>query len=162
MKFLLTLMMVLILVPAAALAGIGPCGYSTAEVAYIGPETAVVLVLPDGSGTPLTAARLPFGEIDATVTLRVLDCTGLPVPNYPAEDMWLESADGGLAMCAGGTTADANTDANGEAFWVQPLHAGGSSQALTVVMLNGAALLRVPDWRWPSTAQISTATGWST
>ncbi len=140
MKFQLTLMVVLVLVPAAAMAGIGPCDYSTAEMAYVGSETVVMMVLPDGSGTPFSAARIMGSEIDATITLHLLDCAGVPVPNYPAEDMWLESTDGGLSICAGGASADASTDANGDAFWVQPLHGGGSSQALTLVMVNGMAL----------------------
>jgi hypothetical protein len=114
---------------------------SYAERAYTGPETAVVMVLPDGSGAALTNAAIVGSTVDASITLYLLDWAMAPVANFPREDMWIESADGGLAMCAAGTIADANTNANGEAFWVQPLRAGGASEALTVVMINGAALV---------------------
>jgi hypothetical protein len=141
MKFLPTLLVfAAVVLPAMSFAGVGPCDYSTAERAYPGPETVVVMVLPDGTGTPLSAARTLYSVVDATVTINLLDCFGVPVSGYPSEDMWLESADGGLAMCVAGSIADANTDANGQAFWVQPLRAGGSSQALTRVLLNGAPL----------------------
>ncbi len=114
---------------------------SYAVRAYTGPETAVAMVLPDGSGSPLTAAAILGGAVDASITLYLIDGTGLPVADFPREDLWLESADGGLAMCGTGAIADANTNANGEAFWVQPLRAGGASEALTVVLINGAALV---------------------
>ena len=141
MKFLPTLLLfAAVLLPAGSFAGVGPCDYSTAERAYPGPETVVVMVLPDGTGTPLTEARTLYQEVDATITINLLDCLGVPVPGYPSEDMWLESADGGLAMCVAGSITDANTDANGQAFWAQPLRAGGSSEALTIVIVNGAPL----------------------
>lgn len=89
----------------------------------------------------MTNARLPHGEIvDASITLHLRDCYDIPIAAFPREDMWLESADGGLSMCVGGTTADADTDAQGIATWTQPLAAGGSSQALCQVMINGLAL----------------------
>ena len=141
MKFLPTLLVsAAIFLPAVSLAGIGPCDYSTAERAYPGPETVVVMVLPDGTGTPLSAARTMYNEVDATVTINLLDCLGVPVSDFPSEDMWLESGDGGLVMCLAGSITDANTDANGQAFWAQPLRAGGSSEALTIVIVNGAPL----------------------
>jgi hypothetical protein len=112
---------------------------SYAERAYPGPETAVLMVLPDGSGAALTNAAIVGSTVDASITLYLKDWI-YPVVDYPREDMWLESADGGLAMCAGGTIADANTNANGEAFWDQPLRAGGASEALTFVMVGGLTL----------------------
>lgn len=109
-----------------------------AWLAYEGPETLTLLVMPDGSGPPFTQASLPDGTtVDATVFLEIRDANDVPVVNFPFEDVWLESEDGGLAPCVGGTCADANTDMTGLTFWVQPLRAGGHSQALTLVFIAG-------------------------
>lgn len=101
-------------------------------------ESATLLVLPGGSGTPLTAARRSNGTlVDATLTLTVIDGCGYPVAGFPAADMWLESSNGTFTACAGGTTADRNTDASGQTVWMQPLHAGGSSLGPCAAVVNG-------------------------
>jgi hypothetical protein len=104
---------------------------------------ATLLVLPDGSGFPLTAARTPDGlVVDATIHLTLVDhCNGLvPVVNFPREDMWLDTVGGGLALCRGGSIADANTDQDGNARWSQPLSGGGWDDGICLVMVNGVAL----------------------
>jgi hypothetical protein len=109
-----------------------------AWLAYEGPETPTLLVVPDGSGSPFTEALLPDGTtVDATVFLEIRDGNDTPVANFPFEDLWLESADDGLQPCQGGTCADANTDELGMTYWIQPLRAGGHSQALTQVLIMG-------------------------
>ncbi len=123
-----------------ATAGVPDLNESSAATAYVGPGPAVLFNIPNGGGSAFTAARDLTGVVDATVTLTLMDGTPAVIADFPAEDMWLESADGGLAFCTGGTTADLNTDVNGETQWVTPLHAGGSSQAQTVVMISGGAL----------------------
>jgi hypothetical protein len=123
-----------------ATAGVPDLGLSTAATAYTGAGTAVLFNIPNGGGSAFTAARDLSGAVDATVTLTLIDGLGAPIANFPAEDMWLESSDGGMAFCTGGTTADLNTDVNGQTQWVTPLAAGGQSQALTDVMISGAAL----------------------
>ncbi|MEN8007818.1 MAG: hypothetical protein ABFS42_12435, partial [Candidatus Krumholzibacteriota bacterium] len=85
--------------------------------------------------------------IDATITLHLRDPANNPVANYPAEDMWLESvADCHWCIrpCQGGAIADADTDANGQTTWTNPLRAGGYSQDLTVVMIAGSPLTSGP------------------
>jgi len=123
-----------------ATAGVPDLNLSTAGRAYIGPETAVMFNVPNGGGSAFTAAGILGGAVDATVSLTLLDGAGAPIANFPAADSWLVSADGGLVPCVGGTISDANTDAAGLTHWANPLAAGGSSQALTVVMVSGAAL----------------------
>jgi hypothetical protein len=131
--------------PAALAQGIPDLGPSYAYLAYGGPEAATVLVVPDGGGRRFDEAVLSDGTVvDATLTLVVLDGNEDPVFGYPWEDLWLESADGGMVACNGGTTADANTDPGGETQWVLPLLAGGWSQALTQVYVNGSALTTGP------------------
>lgn len=100
--------------------------------------TATLLVVPDGSGAPLTAARRPDGMlVDATIELLMVDACGDFIFNFPSEDLWLESTDDGLALCAGGSVADHNVDRQGRTVWTQPLRAGGHSQAACQVLING-------------------------
>lgn len=121
-------------------AGIGgPYGEYSME--YQGPEILTLFVVPDGSGETFDRASLPYGgQADATITLWVRDALDDPLPNFPREDMWLVSVDGGLIPCPAGSIADANTDSQGATRWTQPLHAGGHSESLTEVMVNGSPL----------------------
>ncbi len=119
--------------------------YGEYAMAYQGSETLTLFVVPDGSGDTFDQATLPYGGTeDATITLLLLDGNYNPVANFPSEDMWLESRDAGLIPCPGGTSADANTDAAGTTTWATPLHAGGHSQAITDVIVNGARLELAP------------------
>ncbi|MGD9548196.1 MAG: hypothetical protein AB7V45_11720 [Candidatus Krumholzibacteriia bacterium] len=115
---------------------------STASCANPTPQTPTVMVAPDGGGAPFDQALLPDGTVvDATITLELKDGGGFPIFMYPFEDLWLESADGGLSPCLGGSIADANTDQNGETEWRNPLHAGGYSEAVCLVMVSGSSLI---------------------
>jgi len=119
--------------------------HSVATIAYNGPGTPSLLVVPDGTGNPFTAAHDEEGNVvDATITLTILDTLDVPIANYPFEDLWLESMDGGLVPCIGGTTADYNTDAGGMTQWVYPLRAAGYSEAPVLVLINGDALVTNP------------------
>lgn len=100
--------------------------------------------LPNGGGQAFTQARYWDGAVsqvvDATITLTLLDSSLNPIFLYPFEDMWLESRDGGMSLCPGGTVADQSTDVNGVTEWVVPLRAGGYSEDLMQVIINGAPL----------------------
>jgi hypothetical protein len=101
---------------------------------------ATLLVLPDGSGPPLTAARTPAGAVvDATIFITIISFCEVeePVAAYPREDIWLDSMDGGLVLCPGGSVADADTDLNGMTQWSQPISAGGWDQGEAMVRING-------------------------
>lgn len=137
-----SLLVCLMILPTAALADppLPDLALSSCSRAYIGPETAVLFNLPDGSGSAFTAASIGSAVVDATVTVTVLDAVGNPMVHFPFEDLWLESADGGMAVCPGGSAADDFTDEAGETTWVHPLLAGGSSQALTQVFISGSPL----------------------
>lgn len=117
--------------------------HSIAECAYDGDEMLSLVVLPDGSGDPFTHAYLPSTSalgpqiVDATIMLQVLDTSDVPIANFPAEDLWLDSLDGGMVACTGGTIADVNTDSQGRTFWANPLRAGGHSEARLQVYING-------------------------
>ena len=100
-------------------------------------QSATLLVLPDGTGPALSAARAFDGQlVDATVALALRDYQGLPIANFPAEDLWIESSDGGLVFCAGGQIADRSTDLQGKTVWALPLRAGGHSGGPCHVIVN--------------------------
>jgi hypothetical protein len=127
-----------------AVAGVPDLQLSTVSY-YGGAGTPVLFNLPSGTGAAFTEAKVVgTGVVDATITLTLLDGGGIVVQNFAAEDMWLESTDPGeefsFAPCIGGTVADFNSDILGETTWAAPLRAGGASQQLTFVVINGAAL----------------------
>lgn len=85
-------------------------------------------VMPDGTGDPLSDVTVfGGGRIDATITLTLVDGGGVPVADYPAEDLWLGTTLGGLALCEGGAVADANTGPDGVTTFSGPLRGGGHS-----------------------------------
>ncbi|RKY67967.1 MAG: hypothetical protein DRP97_06840 [Candidatus Latescibacterota bacterium] len=146
MKILVWLSLMLVTAPLVATGQTTGCWdlgeYSSATMAYSGSDAVSVMVLPDGTGDSLAAARLLDGTVvDATITLVLNDCWGVPIASFPSEDLWLESPDGGLVSCPGGTIADANTNAEGITVWQAPLRAGGQSEAGCVIMINGMSLL---------------------
>ena len=111
-------------------------------------EPVSVFTVPDGQGNGFDTAFAYGGvTMDATITLYLVDMNGVPFVGYPAEDMWLETTEGGLASCPGGTIADADTDANGMTQWQEPLAAGGYTDPvseLTIVFVSGGALSQPP------------------
>ncbi len=131
--------------PVAGLAdptGIPDVNLSTATVPSPGPFS--VYTRPDGGGHPLAAAYLMGGQVaDATITLHLVDANGDPIYLYPFEDLWLECDAGSLAVCAGGSTADAYTDVNGDTTFSHPLYAGGQGQGV-MVLVSGLALAQPP------------------
>lgn len=124
-----------------AMAGVPDLQETTATRAYTGLETLSLFNLPNGGGSAFADAYLPGGgTADATITLILRDGGGVVIPGFPGEDLWLESADGGMVPCTGGTVADFNTDVNGVTTWENPLAAGGQSTALCQVIVSGDPL----------------------
>jgi hypothetical protein len=78
-------------------------------------------------------------HINATVTLTLKDQFGSPIFGYPYTDMWIESSSKALSVCAGGSTADADTDILGNTTFSNPMFAGGTGAGL-IIMINGSAL----------------------
>jgi len=112
---------------------------------YTGSDPLTLLVFPSGEGPSFAEARLPDGTfVDGTIVLYVLDGNSDPVANYPREDLWLASADHGMVPCIAGTIADAHTDSDGMTYWSASLRAGGWSEALMQVLINGDALWTGP------------------
>ncbi|MEN8007142.1 MAG: hypothetical protein ABFS42_09005 [Candidatus Krumholzibacteriota bacterium] len=136
-----TLLMTMTGSTAMACTGIPDLNLSIVQQTFEGLAT--LLVMPDGSGPPLTEAHTADGTVvDATIHLTLISTCieAEPVPNFPREDMWLVSLGGGLAMCQGGTIADSNTDVDGHTQWSLPLKAGGWDDGNSRVVVNGVEL----------------------
>lgn len=103
----------------------------------------VLFVLPDATGSTFSRAQIRDDGtfIDAHIELIVRDGNNDPIPNMPAEDIWLESFDFGMVSCLNGTCPDADTDQGGFTFWEKPLNAGGGSEANLAIMILGNAIL---------------------
>lgn len=131
---------------ALATAGIPDPIQTVATMPNAGNDDLVLFVLPNGFGNGFDSAQVRFDgtSVDATIEMIVKDAFGAIVPNFPLEDMWLESADGGMVPCTGGTYADQDTDDAGYTIWADAPYAGGNSQAACVVYVNGQALDGAP------------------
>lgn len=115
--------------------------YVNVDYAYEGDETLTLFNLPDRTGSPFTEAHLPDGTIvDATLRIQLMDGADTPIPFFPREDIWLESADDQMIPCIGGTCADVDTDENGWTYWVMPLGASGFSETPLTLIINGMVI----------------------
>ena len=138
----------------AALAGVPDLANTTANTFYHTPvvdgglggtETLSLFNLPDATGRAFANAFIsPATPTDATILMTLRDGFGDPVVGYAAEDMWIASADAGMVPCSAtgtyNTHADSNTDSAGLTQWANPLYAGGYSQAVCIVYIDGDAL----------------------
>ena len=124
------------------------------------PVECSILVVPDGSGTPINScywdpAVGPAGpHCDATIDLWVLDAFGDPIYLYPFSDMWLESDTHvwyngdvtSMVHCVGGTVADQSTDLQGHTLFSGALFAGCCGEDIKV-LVNGWVVQILPDKR---------------
>jgi len=127
----------------SAVAGVGQDIYVYPDWGQTGPVS--LFRFPNGEGAPFSQAFQAFGaETDATLHIQ-FSYGGEFIEGFPAEDIWLESWDGLLIPCNGGTTVDQDTDAVGATFWAAPLRAGGHCDAGTgdrlLIKVNGDVAL---------------------
>ena len=132
-------------VASFATAGVPDLGNSEATMPYYSGVDALSLFnLPNGGGSSFDAAQLPDGTFaDATIEVTIRDGNNDVIAGFPAADLWLESADGGMVACVGGAQADGDTDVDGVTDWNNPMNAGGFSLANTYIMVSGDALTSV-------------------
>lgn len=144
-KNILGLMVCILGVASLSFAGQPDLTLSGAVAAH-GTDEVSVFTNVDGNGKAINQAKLEAGgEVDATITVTLVDSGGNPIYLYPFEDMWLATSLGGLVACNGGTVADGSTDINGQATFSAALYAGGSSDRVggekCRVIVNGSALV---------------------
>ncbi len=137
LRKLMGIFAITLIVCAASLATAGVPDVTQCSATVNHSGFAVVYNVPNGNGNGFDAAVGAGGAVDATITVVVNDGTPAPIANYPFEDVWIESLDGGMVACTGGATADASTDALGMTQFQNPLQAGGWSLANTIVLING-------------------------
>jgi hypothetical protein len=128
-------------VASFAMAGVPELG--NCEGAYLNHDGSAVSLfnLPNGGGSDFGSAQLADGTVvDATISVIIRDGNNDPIPGFPAEDLWLASADGGMVPCVGGVSADGDTDADGITDWTNALNAGGYSTANCHIMVSGDAI----------------------
>jgi len=145
LRKLVGILTITLIVCAASLASAGVPDVTQCTAASGNANFAVLLNAPNGNGNAFTLARQDIGGgiyavVDATISVVVNDATPAAIFNYPFEDIWLESVDGGMAACTGGATADASTDILGMTQFQTALQAGGWSLANTRVLINGNAI----------------------
>jgi hypothetical protein len=93
-----------------------------------------VLITPAGTGVSLADAG-------CTVNVVVKDGNGDFISGYPFQDIWLDDAGSNdIALCQGGSTADANTNSVGETTIGGLIAGGGWTTSGMQVYLAGVAL----------------------
>lgn len=131
-------------IASVAMAGIPDLTLSTATTAAATQVS--VYTLPNGNGRGLDEAKTigSTTAVNATITLTLLDGNGDPIFLYPNEDMWLATSLGNLAVCPGGSVADASTNASGVTTFSNPLNGGKQSNRTaaekTIVIISGSPL----------------------
>ena len=120
-----------------------PSAHTVEFVTYEGTGPLTLLVLPSGQGPGFDAAAdgVSAQTVDARLEVTLRDALHFPIANFPYEDIWLETVDGGLVACPGGTNADQNTDPDGVTYFTLASHAGGHCASGTLVMVNGDPVL---------------------
>jgi hypothetical protein len=93
-----------------------------------------IFVCPAGDGPTLASQGL-------TITVTLEDAGGDPIAGFPFEDIWVgDCGSGDMALCAGGSVADANTNANGMTTISGALAAGGCAQGGLCVYVAGSVI----------------------
>lgn len=123
-------------------AGIFILGLASVAMAGIPDETlstatsnaGTLLIVPSGIGPTL----LDAGTV---ISVHVVDANGDDIVGYPFQDIWVDDAgDGSISLCNGGSAADGNTNATGDATISGGIAGGGYTQAGLRVYLAGVAI----------------------
>jgi hypothetical protein len=143
-----------ILVPGLATAEIGvpSLDLSTATVLGGTGEILTLMVVPDAGGPDFSGARDPYGNpADATIQVFLADPSGMAIPGYPREDIWLDwdPAPDAITACTPGRWddrtfdtihLDVEMDAQGISHFSLPPHAGGYAEGPVYVVISGDRL----------------------
>jgi hypothetical protein len=129
-----------------ATAGVPDLSLSTATAPGLTSQ-ATLYNRPDGAGSPFTTAHAfntPLVDVDATITLTLLDGNGDPVKFFPTADMYVGTTAATFFPCVNGTIADFVTNEFGVTEWQDPMEAGGYTDPtvpdVTQVYINGSPL----------------------
>lgn len=128
--------------PALADAPVPDLFLSFATMAHQGPGPLILLTTPDGTGGDLSTARTETGiPADATITLLVVDSFGMPIPNFPWQDIWIQKSTNPIPFCNSNYWhPDSNTDENGLTHWITGPAVLGFHEGPIRVFINGQGL----------------------
>ncbi len=89
----------------------------------LGDASPAIFILPSGEGSAFSEAQIVGNGavVDATIELILVDTHGSLMINFPMEDIWLVSPDGGIESCFWGTKPDQPTNSSGVTFWSSPM-----------------------------------------
>ena len=100
-----------------------------------------LVVLPDASGPSFAEAMVFGGAVaDGTISFRLVqEATTIPIPNFPFEDVWLETGGVVFGWCdlPYPHRADANSDASGKMEFALTPHGAGHAEEV-LLYLNGS------------------------
>jgi hypothetical protein len=117
-----------------ALAGLATAGVPDPGKSQCSTAGGQITITPEGSAPSLLARGCPVSGV-------VRDINGLAIPNYPAQDIWLDdTGTGEISLCQGGSTADADTDASGAFTMSGVLSGGGVTEVGMAVYVSGVAM----------------------
>lgn len=107
------------------------------------PDPGASVVYTSGGEATLTPGGLAqsLASYGVIVTVTVRDGNGLPIPAFPAQDIWLDdngSAD--INLCQSGSTADGQTDGDGFATISGVMAGGGNTQSGLSAYVSGVAI----------------------
>jgi hypothetical protein len=112
-----------------AMAGIPDAGNST-----VAGGGGTLMIAPNGNGETIASHS-------TTIDVHIADGNGLAIANFPAQDIWFDDAGtGDINLCQGGSTADADTDANGDTEISGTLTGGGWTKDGMSVFVSGVAI----------------------
>jgi len=115
-----------------------------ASLAMAGIPDATNSTANAGSGTVMitpTALGPSLASVGATISVHIEDAAFAPIVGYPFQDIWWDdNGNGDLAFCQGGSNADGNTDANGDATISGPAAGGGWTLAGVQVYMAGTPM----------------------
>lgn len=123
------------------LTSLAMAGIPDADNSTVSSAGGRIMICPLGDGITLA-------EDGATVDVNVRDGNNAAIANFPGQDIWLDDAGTDeINLCQGGSTADANTDANGDTTISGTLAGGGWTVSGMSVYISGIAVttLGVPD-----------------
>jgi hypothetical protein len=124
------------------------------QIVFMPPGEATILMVPDGSGPPLTAARDAQGNlVNATIRVQFVDDFWNPVAGVPRDEvsLWFEWSTGPAKGCDMGNGhlglfADGPTDGDGWATFSLPLEGGGWNAGPCWIWVNSGGPAMDPDF----------------
>lgn len=105
----------------------------------LGGETPFIINFPNGQGHAFSNALIMGTgiHVDATIEVTIRDINNNPIPFIPSEDIWINSPEGEMNICPGGSWSEQETNSQGMTYFSSPLRAGGFNEGIIGIYVNG-------------------------